>query len=74
EVIKFLVIDTWEAIKNVINGALNIILGLVKMFASLFTADWNGLWEGFKQLASGALEFVWGIFQLWGAGKILKYA
>lgn len=73
EIIKFLVIDTWEAIKNVINGALDIIMGIVKIFTGLFTGDWSKMWEGVKQLFSGALELLWGWFQLWGAGKILKF-
>lgn len=73
EIIKFLVIDTWEAIKNVINGALDIIMGIVKVFSGLFTGDWGKMWEGVKQLFSGALELIWGWFQLWGAGKILKF-
>ncbi|AFE86253.1 tail length tape measure protein [Bacillus phage PBC1] len=72
-VIKEIVIGTWEAIKNVINGALNVIMGIVKVFSGLFTGDWDKVWEGVKQIWNGALELIWGWFQLWGVGRILKF-
>lgn len=72
--VKMIIVGTWEAIQNLINGALNVIMGILKAFASLFTGDWKGLWEGVKQIISGALEMIWGWFQLWGAGRILKFA
>ena len=67
-----LVIQTvWENIKGVIQGALDIILGLVKVFASLFTGDWSGLWEGIKQLFSGALQFLWNLWNLVMMGQLV---
>ncbi|MGN1057839.1 MAG: hypothetical protein ACI4Q7_00595, partial [Candidatus Avelusimicrobium sp.] len=59
-----LVEDFIGAIKNVIDGGLNLILGLVQTFSSLFTGDWEGVWEGLKQMFSGAIEALWGILQL----------
>lgn len=70
--IKSLIEDTWNAIKNVFDGALNVILGLVKIFSSLFTGDWKGVWEGVKQVFSGAIEAIWGLLQLGFLGKIFK--
>lgn len=54
----------WDAIKNVISGALNIILGLVKVFTGVFNGDFSKLWEGVKQLFSGAIDFILGIMTL----------
>lgn len=70
--IKTLVVDTWNNIKNIINGALDIILGIVKIFSGLFTGQWKQVWNGVKQVFSGALTLIWNLIQLWLIGKILK--
>ncbi|MGI8351672.1 phage tail tape measure protein [Niallia circulans] len=62
----------WGNIKGVITGALDVIMGLVKVFAGLFTGDFSKMWEGVKQLFSGALEFIWNFMQLMFWGKMLK--
>ena len=72
--IKLLIIDTWENIKNIIKGSLDVVLGTVKIFSSLFTANWSGVWQGIKQVTSGALKLIWAAVQLWLVGKILKVA
>jgi hypothetical protein len=60
----------WNGIKTAIDGVLKIILGLVKVFSSLFTGDWNGLWKGVKQILEGAWGLIKGAFQLAFAGVI----
>ncbi|MED4699615.1 hypothetical protein P9436_11170 [Lysinibacillus capsici] len=70
--VKSLIVDTWNAIKNVIDGALNIIMGLIKTFSGLLTGDFSKVWEGIKQLFSGAVEAIWGLLQLGFLGKIFK--
>ncbi|GAB6171989.1 hypothetical protein JCM15765_14670 [Paradesulfitobacterium aromaticivorans] len=72
--VKMVVLDTWEAIKSIISGALDVIMGIVSLFANLFTGNWQGVWESVKQIFSGAFELIWGWFQIWGIGKILKFA
>ncbi|UBH07838.1 peptidoglycan DD-metalloendopeptidase family protein [Macrococcus armenti] len=69
--VKTIIISTWNNIKGVIQGALNIILGIVKIFSSLFTGNWKGLWQGIKQVAKGAIQLVWNLINLWFVGKIL---
>ncbi|SHL65314.1 phage tail protein [Shouchella rhizosphaerae] len=64
----------WGNIQGVISGALNIIIGLVKAFAGLFTGDFSLMWEGIKQLFSGALEAIWNVVQLLLFGRLLKIA
>lgn len=61
----------WGNIQGVFNGALNIIMGLLKIFAGLFTGDWSKMWEGVQQLLGGALEFVWNLINLMFLGRIL---
>lgn len=70
--IKFIVDFIWEGIKNVISGALDVILGTVKLFASIFTGDFKGMWEGIKQIFSGAIEYIWGMMNLSFLGGIKK--
>ncbi|MCB4848538.1 tail length tape measure protein [Bacillus tropicus] len=72
-IIKEIVIGTLEAIRDFIQGILKVILGIVKVFSSLFTGDWAGVWEGVKEIWFGALEAIWGYLQLWGAGRVLKW-
>lgn len=72
-IIKEIVIETLEAIRDFIQGILKVILGIVKVFSSLFTGDWAGVWEGVKEIWFGALEAIWGYLQLWGAGRVLKW-
>lgn len=70
-VILFIVGMLWDSVKGVINGALNIIMGMIKIFAGLFTGDWSKMWEGIKQLFSGAIEFIWNLINLMMFGRIL---
>lgn len=66
-----LVKSVWGNIKGVINGALDMIMGAVKIFSGLFTGDFSKMWEGVKQLFSGAVQFIWNFIQLSFFGKIL---
>lgn len=70
--VLFIIQSVWTNIKGVISGALNIIMGIIKVFTGLFTADWSLMWEGVKQLLYGAVEFIWNILNLMFLGKILS--
>ncbi|TWT04600.1 peptidoglycan DD-metalloendopeptidase family protein [Planomicrobium sp. CPCC 101079] len=63
--------SVWGNIKGVITGALDIIMGVVKIFSGLFTGDFAKMWEGLKQLFKGAVTFLWNFVQLTFYGKIL---
>ncbi|HGZ8730556.1 TPA: phage tail tape measure protein [Staphylococcus aureus] len=69
--VKALIISTWENIKGVIQGALNIILGFIKFFSSLFTGNWRGVWDGIVMILKGTVQLIWNLIQLWFVGKIL---
>ncbi|MFD1416799.1 tape measure protein [Oceanobacillus jeddahense] len=68
EVVKMI----WTNIKGVINGALDVIMGGIKIFSGLFTGDWSKMWEGIKQALSGAVQFIWNFIQLSFFGRVLK--
>lgn len=63
--------SVWGNIKGVISGALDVIMGLVKVFSGLFTGDFKKMWEGLKQIFKGAVTFIWNFVQLTLYGKIL---
>ncbi|PTI10692.1 hypothetical protein BU096_00535 [Staphylococcus xylosus] len=68
--VKYIIVSTWQAIKGVINGALNVIMGIAKVFIGLFTGDFRKMGEGLKQIFKGAFQFIWNLVQLWFVGKI----
>lgn len=39
-------------------GQLDVFLGVVKVFTSLFKGDWKGVWDGIKQIVRGTLSSV----------------
>jgi phage-related protein len=61
----------WTNIKGVIDGALKIIMGLLKVFTGIFTGDFSKMWEGIKQLFVGAVQFLWNLINLLMLGRIL---
>jgi phage-related protein len=63
-VVEAIVVTIWGNIKGVIQGALDIIMGAIKVFSAIFTGDWSMLWEGIKQLLSGAIQFLWNLINL----------
>lgn len=73
-VVLFVIKMIWQNVQGVIQGGLNVILGLVKVFSSLFTGNWKGLWEGVKQLLGGAVEFLWNLWNLMMMGRLVKGA
>ncbi|MER2009293.1 MAG: hypothetical protein ABS939_17730, partial [Psychrobacillus sp.] len=68
--ILFVVEYIWNAIKNVVTGALDVIMGVVKTFSSLLTGDFSGMWEGIKQTFSGAIDLIMGLMSLSFVGGI----
>lgn len=70
-VILFIVKMVWDSVKGVISGALDVIMGLIKVFSGLFTGDFSKMWEGVKQIFMGAIEFVWNLINLMLYGRII---
>lgn len=70
--IEFIIKMVWGAIKDVISGTLDFILGAVKVFSGIFTGDFGKMWEGLKQMFFGALQAIWGYINLTFFGRIIK--
>ncbi|MGM9924678.1 MAG: hypothetical protein ACI35R_10570, partial [Bacillus sp. (in: firmicutes)] len=67
-----LIRSVWGNIKGVITGALNVIMGAVKLFSGLLTGDFSKMWAGVKQIFFGAIQFIWNFIQLQFIGRIVK--
>lgn len=52
---------TWENIKLVINGVLNVIRGIVNAVLGILTGNWSRAWDGIKQIVTGAWNMIRGI-------------
>lgn len=68
--VQFIIEYVWTAIQNVINGALDVIMGAVKVFSGLFTGDFSKMWEGVKQIFSGAVDLIVGLMSLSFVGSL----
>src|SRR5699024_4014863 len=62
----------WENNKGGNNGALNVIIGIWKVFTGLVTGDFSKTWEDVKQIFVGAIEIVWNTFQLMFYGRLIR--
>lgn len=68
--VLFVIDFIWTAIKQVITGALDVIMGLIKVFSGLFTGDFGKMWEGIKQIFFGAIDLVIGWMSLTFVGGL----
>jgi hypothetical protein len=62
--IQLVIEIVWGAITNIIDGALSIITGVIKVFNGFLAGDFRMVWEGVKDIFSGAIDFIIGIFTL----------
>lgn len=51
----------WMGLTQIINGLLQIILGYIQTFVSVFTGDWDAAWEGIQKITDGVLNALVGI-------------
>lgn len=52
---------TFNNIRTVVKGVLQVIGGIVKVFSSVLKGDWKGAWEGVKQILRGAMNVIKGL-------------
>lgn len=48
--------EVWPYIKNIIQGVLLYIKGLINLVLGLITGDWSRAWQGIKQMAQGSID------------------
>lgn len=64
-----------DAIKNIVEGGLKIIGGIIDFFKALAEGDFNKMWEAIKEIFKGAIQLVIGFVQGWlvmGTVKLFK--
>lgn len=59
---------------GIIRGALNIIIGIIKIFTGLLTGNWRKAWDGVKQVLRGAVGIIGSLLRglLKTAGSIIR--
>lgn len=62
----------WENIKQIIDGAIKIIKGIVQTFIGLITGDWTKFTDGLKQIWEGMWQVIKNIVS--GAWNLMKTA
>ena len=68
------IVVVWNTILPLINGIIDLILGLVKIVMQVFTGDWAGAWETAKETATkvfdkiieAATTLIQGILEIFG--------
>lgn len=59
--IKNVFSTTWGSIEQIVGGVFTAIGGLLKVFAGLFTGNWQLIWSGVKDIFSGIWDSFKGI-------------
>lgn len=72
--IKGIFSNTFNGVRNIVNGSLNIVLGIAKVFSGLFTGNFRKMWSGVQQIFSGFIRVIKGIFQTSFVGQIVRLA
>lgn len=55
--------EAFASFMMIIQGAVNIVTGIIKVFTGILTGDWKKVWEGLGQIVDGALQVVSGIIR-----------
>lgn len=61
-----------DSVIGFIRGMVNVITGIVDVFAMVLTGDFTGLWDTIKQIFFGAIEAIWNWINLMFFAKIAK--
>src|SRR5690625_5815531 len=67
--VEILIIDTWNAIKDTIQGAIDVILGIIQFFSGLLTGYIGAMWDGINRIFMGALSVVLVLILIWYVGS-----
>jgi hypothetical protein len=52
---------TWNAILEVVRGALNILTGVFDLIKAVLTGKWGEAWQAIKQILDGAFDVIFGL-------------
>jgi TP901 family phage tail tape measure protein len=51
----------WDFIKGWIEGALQVVRGIINVITGLISGDWGKVWEGIKNILQGIWNVMWAI-------------
>lgn len=61
DLVKNVFNSVWISIEHIVKGVFEVIGGLLKVFAGIFTGNWQLLWSGVKDIFKGILDSFKGI-------------
>lgn len=61
DLVKNVFSSVWISIEHIVKGVFEVIGGLLKVFAGLFTGNWQLLWSGVKDIFKGIWDSFKGI-------------
>lgn len=64
--------EVWPSIRQIIQGAIMVITGIINVFVGLITLDWERVWKGLGQILKGHWELFKGIVKA-GITAILDF-
>lgn len=58
----------WPYLEDILGGFIDVVLGIVKLFAAVITGDWDAAGEALVEITKGLMEIMFGIMALgWDA-------
>lgn len=65
----------WGAIMQIVDGALDVIRGVINVAMGLIRGDWGRVWQGIVQIVDGVLTLIEGVLRLaWPAIQVAAKA
>lgn len=53
--------ETFENLRQIINGALNVVAGIIRTVMAVIRGDWGAAWNGIKQAIAGVWQVIQGV-------------
>ncbi|MFH4927117.1 peptidoglycan DD-metalloendopeptidase family protein [Staphylococcus cohnii] len=72
--IKLIFSNTFNGVRNIVKGSLNVVMGIARVFSGLFTGNFRKMWSGVQQIFSGFIRVIKGIFQVSFVGQVINLA
>lgn len=55
--------NVWDAVKNTIKNALEIIRGIIDVIGGIIHGDWSRVWKGITEIVGGAVKQIWNMLR-----------
>ncbi|MBC5997976.1 hypothetical protein EAI30_13675 [Romboutsia ilealis] len=74
-IVKDTFLTAIDAIKNIVDGGLKFVGGIIDLFKAIAEGDFKAMWESIKTIFQGAIQLIIGFIQGWlvmGTVKLFK--